>query len=283
MSDNVNRLDLWRNTIQLFHQYKNLNFRGPFKKIEFEYLIEQKVRTKREGKIRDVDILASSEDCWMILELTIGESSKMDQLKDYKTADPVVLNSKSIPTNSGCPDVLSSRLKFVDDGEFCQLIVKDELKVRKKEFLENEKLKETLKETEGINLEKTPDLPISFVPEMERENIRKGLIDIIMEIFEPESEGKKPMDMVNEGLERLSDKVSITEKQSLRDKIKGEMDKLVRNHLEDYLIFEDGVYKTTDHFKDHHQSRLRISKELRDWAGEEEEGQQLLEKYGLEI
>ena len=47
-----------------------------------------------------------------------------------------------------------------------------------------------------------------------------------MQLFKPGSEGKSLAQIVDEGLERLSDSVSITAKVRLRDKVKTEMNAL---------------------------------------------------------
>ena len=77
------------------------------------------------------------------------------------------------------------------------------------------------------------------------------------------------MQLVDEGLERLSESVSIPARSRLRDSVKREMDGLAKGALKDYLYFNEAesVYKPTDKFKQHPKTMERIALILRDWAG----------------
>ena len=104
---------------------------------------------------------------------------------------------------------------------------------------------------------------------MRQQEIRRGLIDIVMHLFKPGSEGKGLINIVDEGLERLSETVSVPAKSKLKDSVKREMDGLLKGALMGYLFYdeEDCVYKSTDKFKPHPKTMERIALALRDWAG----------------
>ena len=92
------------------------------------YLIEPRFLTKR-GEDRTPDIAGSGENGWMILEITTQSGSKEPNLRSYLSIDPRYLTQHGLTTHDGQPDVMSSRLSFVDDGHFCQLIVRDRLNI----------------------------------------------------------------------------------------------------------------------------------------------------------
>jgi len=117
-------------------------------------------------------------------------------------------------------------------------------------------------------LRKLPEIPVSIVPEQgsKPKEICRGLVDIVMQLFEPNSDGKTLIQLVDEGLERLSDKVGVTEKRRLMDKVNNVMDDLIKNHLPEYLEFKEGKYKATAKFKQHHKTMGYISSRLGDWA-----------------
>jgi len=259
------RIVLWRNTIQLFHKYNRPDFVGPFKAIGFSYVVERPFLTK-QGEEKKPDIVASGESGWMVLELTTQPGSKEPKLDTYKAIDPRYLSEYEHYIHDNAPDILSSRLSFVDDGPYCQLIVKDILRVEKEGYLNNQDLKAALDRAKGADLSKLPEIPISIVPEMKSKEIRRGLVDIVLQLFEPNSDGKTLIQLVDEGLERLSDRIGVTEKRSLKDKVKSVMEDLIRNHLHEYLEFKEGKYIATERFKQYHKTRGYIASKLRDWA-----------------
>ncbi len=96
--------------------------------------------------------------------------------------------------------------------------------------------------------------------------IRRGLIDIVMKIFDPSCEGMTPLQIVDEGLERLANVVNVTKKKSLINKVKNQMDLLISNHIKDYLEYKDGKYRKTEKFKRHYAVMESISIELKKWS-----------------
>jgi hypothetical protein len=232
------------------------------------YVVETLFWTKK-AEDRIPDIVGSGESGWIVAEITAQPGSKEPNLRSYLSIDPRYLAQHGLRTHDSQPDVLSSRLSFVDDGPYCQLIVNDHLDVIKEEHIYNKLLKDALIESRGTDLRRLPDIPITLLPEMGSDQIRIGLIDIVMQLFEPGCAGKSLVQFVDEGLERLSDNVSISAKVKLRDKVKSEMNALVKDILKGYLIFDEtsGAYKSTEKFKPHPKTMERIALALRDWAG----------------
>lgn len=263
------RISLWRNTIQLFHEIKKPNFIGPFKAAGFNYVVDRPFLT-RQGDSRQPDIIASGETGWLVLELSADKKSKEAQLDKYRAIDPRYLGNYGLFPHESPPDVMSSRFNFVDDGSFCQIFVEDFFNVKNEQQIENQHLKtELIKAKEaGLDLRKLPEIPITLVPEMKNhQEICRGLIDIVMQIFTPKSLGKTPMQMVDEGLERLNDKIGVNEKYALMERVKYQMDILIGKHLPEYLEFKDNTYRATEKFKEHHSTMEFIASKLKEWAG----------------
>ena len=260
---------LWRNTLQLFHQYRRPHFIGPFKAAGFtHYIVERSCMTKG-GKENKPDIVASSDDGWAVLELTTQLGSKNIALGSYLSIDPRNLGRYGLISHRGPPDVLSSRLLSVDDGQYCQLIVEDHLEVEKENYINNPKLREALIDSKGTDLRRLPEIPITLLPEMKGQEIRRGLIDIVMQIFDPNCDGKELIKLVHVGLERLSSLVGVPEETGLKKKVKDEMDVLIQDFLNDYLEFdkENETYRATEKFKPHPKTMEHITIKLMDWAG----------------
>ena len=232
------------------------------------YLIEPRFLTKK-GEDRTPDIVASGKDDWLVLEITTQPGSKEPNLRSYMSIDPRYLTQHGLIAHDGQPDVMSSRLSFVDDGPHCQLILKDHLDVIKPEHIYNQSLRDALINSQGKDLTRLPGIAITLLPEMRSLEIRRGLIDIVMHLFKPGSEGKSLIDIVDEGLERLSLTVSVPAKSRLKDNVNREMNGLIKGALNGFLIYdkEHNVYKSTDKFKPHPKTMERISLALKEWAG----------------
>ncbi|UCG54877.1 MAG: hypothetical protein JSV32_01265 [Dehalococcoidia bacterium] len=264
----INRMMLWRNTIQLFYEYKRpFNFIGPFKKLGYGLIIERPLMT-REGKDKKPDIIASGKTGWIVLELTTSQKSKQIILDSYQSLDPRLLGQYGLQIHKTHPDVISSRLSYIDDGPYCQIMVKDIFDLRKEDYLQDTYLKKELTNIKEKDLRKLPEIPISFVPEMPPPEIRRGLVEIILQLFEPDNEGKKLYQIIEEGLERTFEFVGPSERKGLMTKIENELDVLIKNHLSKYLEYKDETYRATKKFKPHHKTMEFIALELKKWAGE---------------
>jgi hypothetical protein len=223
----------------------------------------------KNAEDRTPDLVGSGNSGWLVVEITTQPGSKEPNLRSYLLIDPRYLAQYGLRTHDAQPDVLSSRLSFVDDGNYCQLIVRDHLEVIKEDCVLNKSLRSELLKSRGADLTRLPGIAITLLPEMRPQEIRRGLLDLVMQIFKPGSSGKGLMQLVDEGLERLSETVSIPARSRLRDSVKREMDGLAKGALRDYLYFNEAesVYKPTDKFKQHPKTMERIALILRDWAG----------------
>ncbi len=266
------RLSLWRNTLQLFHRLNKPapGFIGPFKQIEFSYVVERPVLTI-DGEQCTPDIIASGHTGWVILELTTGPNSKEPKLGKYSSIKPSELSRYRLPEQTIPPDVICSRLEPANDGPYCKLIVKNKLHFENNCYMKNEELHKVLLKSSGIDLSKLPEIPITILPEMvgKSREIRQGLIDSVMQIFMPGSKGKTSNDLVRDGLERLYNLVSVAEITRLSNSIKNQMDVLTRDFLGDYLEFdsETGVYRAKEDFTTHQKKLEHIHLKLAEWAG----------------
>ncbi len=265
------RIVLWRNTIQLFHESKKTKYVGPFKAAGFKYAIEKMCASSDENKYPTPDIIASSSNGVVVLELTTdSHKSKKYQLKKYESISSEHLHIHGLKKHHNKqPDVLSSRLQYLNDGNYCQLIVQKNLEIKKIECIQNQELSKKLKDSEGIDLSKVPAIPITIVPEMHNKpnELLRGLVEIIMQIFNPTCEGKTAAEIVEDGMERLYLKVDPSTIKKLNDKVVKEMDLLVKDQLKEYLTKKDAKYVATDRFKVHFKTMGSINLILKKWAG----------------
>jgi hypothetical protein len=267
LSNYDNRLTLWRNTIQLFHKQVQVNFTGPFFTAGYKnYHVECPLSEQGTGKQRSPDIFVCGQSGWLVVELTFNDESKKGQLDDDKNLDPRSLSQYGCSIYPTAPDTMSSRLKFNNDAGHCQIVVRDVFDVKEEQFILDRQLRDSLVGMRGQNISRLPEIPFSLVPEMQHYEIRRGLVDIVLQLFNPNSQGKNPMQVCEDGLERLFDRTTSTTKQSLIDRIKREMESLMNGELAGYLEFKDGKYQTTKKFKDYPKTRQAIAVKLRNWA-----------------
>jgi hypothetical protein len=267
LAETDNRIVLWRNTIQLFHTYRKVNFNGPFFTSGYtNYRVESPLSEKTTGKSRVPDIFACGPQGWLVIDLTLNTESKKEQLDSYKNLDSRSLSVYGCQAYATSPDTMSSRLTFNSDGDHCEMVVMNTFDLKKEQFIHDVLLRDALIGMKGQNMKKLPEIPFSLVPEMKHYEIRRGLIDIVMQLFDTKSEGKTPYQMCEEGLERLFELVTPTSRQSLIDKIKQEMDVLVKKDLAGYLVLNEGKYCATGKFKQYPKSRLAVASKLQEWA-----------------
>lgn len=260
------RLTLWRNTIQLFHQYNRPPFIGPFKKAGFDYRIEPIFLTGN-GEERKPDIIASARSGWFVMELTFNEASKEKKLREYARIEPRYLGQYGLHIHTRQADVLSSRLSRVEDGPFCQLFVADKLAVLKEQHLSNEDLRRALVESRDVDLQYLPSLPFTLLPEMNAQEVREGLVDMVLQIFAPDSAGVRAADMVEKGLERLADLITPHDKSTLVAKVDAQM-KGLANLLEGYLEQASGVFRASAKWKEHPKTREYVIGKLKTWIAQ---------------
>jgi len=272
VSDPVDdRLRLWRNTIQLFHDVKSTGFLGPFKRAGFVHYRPEPQLKNAIGEDRRPDLVSVDDSGnWLALELTMDPKSKESQLSRYCDIDGRYLADYDLPAQNTKPDAISSRLEDADDGSFCKIVVNTVLEVRNEDTLRNQRLKNELMSARDVDLTRLPQLPITLVFESKGSEIRRGIRTQIMQLFNPNSQGTTAREVVDTALERLADVAPIEKKERLIELVKREMDGLVTNELSRYLEFAEGVYRskiqmTLEH---HAATRGRIGAILTAWAGE---------------
>jgi hypothetical protein len=173
---NNDRITLWRNTLQLFYESKRPNYIGPFKKAGLsQIVVDRYFMTTDKGSIKP-DIVSSGGSGWIALEITTRPESKENQLESYISIDPRDLSNYGMEMQDGQPDVICSRLDPVQDGPYCQLILKDRLHFQNESCIKNERLRLALHEAEGMELYKLPSISITLVPEMasKKKELRHG-------------------------------------------------------------------------------------------------------------
>lgn len=265
-SPRAGRLAVWRSAIQLFHEYRRPPFVGPFRKLGFSYRVGALLLTST-GDERTPDVVASSESGWFCLDLTSHAASKATKLSLYLQIDPRYLAQYGLTQHSKPCDVMSGRATFVDDGENCQLILADTLQVLKENFVVNEALRVALSEANGTNLTLLPSIPVTLLPEMTTNEIRVGLVDIILQIFAPDSPGFTAAEIVDKGLERLAELVGPKDKSTLITKVEAQMRSAV-DHLEGYLEYDHAVFRQSGEWREHPKTREYIVSRLNTWIGQ---------------
>ena len=262
-----NRIELWRNTIQLFHSYKKINFNGPFFATGYtNYRIESPLSEKDTGNPKTPDIFACGPKGWLILELSCSDESKKGQLDSYKNLDPRSLSTYGCHAYDAPPDTICSRPDFNNDGDHCEIVVKDSFNVKKDQFIAENSLRDALINMKGKDLKRLPEIPFSLVPEMKHYEIRRGIVDIILQLFDGRSDGKTAFQMCEKGLERIFELIPASSKKSLTDKITNEMETLLEKELTGYLELREGKYYATDKFKQYPKSRMYVALKLKEWA-----------------
>lgn len=262
------KLDSWRKTIQLFHYYNNPKFRGPFLTAGFrDYKIESRMGDTMGGGY-DIDIVSSNEESWIIVEITTNGNSKEPKLDKYCTIHPSYLGNYGLEIPNCGADVMTARSQVVNDGPYCQIIVGDNLEVKNEKYIKYDRLRLALSDVNGVDLSKLPSLSITLLPEFNMSDVRKGIFDQVMQLFEGVPRKKRSMDIVDEALDKIRDKITGNGRQILIEKVQRLMDGLVKNELRNYLdIDKFGYYYAKESCSNHPSTLKKVTGILKDWAG----------------
>jgi len=146
------------------------------------------------------------------------------------------------------------------------LLVREKLEAVHLDLIADPLLKEYLEEDIGHDFSKVQQIPITLLPEMNSDSeIRQGLVSGVISLFRPDSSGKDAMMLCDEGLDRLADMIGHSGKSGLIKRIERNMDILIRDFLNNYLIFRDGKYQMNKRMKVNPSSMKAINDKLLEW------------------
>ena len=264
------RITLWRNTLQLFNESRKPPYIGPFKKAGLTKVVVDRSFMTINSSIAKPDIVGSGASGWVAIEITLRSESKESQLSSYAMLDPRDLSKNGLYLHTDAPDVISSRMEPITDGPYCQLILKDRLQFLNASCLKNRVLKEALLNANNLDLHKLPNISITLVPEMasKGKEIRRGISDIVMQLFDTNCEGKTINEIVNQGLDKIADLISFPDKGGLESSVKVQMDILIRDYLPEYLEFdaEHNIYRAIEKKELRTNTKGFIAQKMSEWA-----------------
>jgi hypothetical protein len=267
---NPSRLDLWQKTIAMFHDFPGRQWKGPFAKAGYHDYRVEALLLNPDGEEGTPDVVAVSQANWALCELTISGHSKATALTSYQKISPRELPNHGLRHVEGRPSVLSVRLAHVDDGAFAQVILGDALQVNNVDAVEDPVLRGALVEASGTPLNRFPQVPITILPECSSNELREGLIPIIAQLFAPSRPALSAMDMVEQGLDKLSTRIPVGQKSGLRTRVQREMDALITGpdaKLGGDLEIHEGRYRAREGVGVHHLTLARVGRALKEWSG----------------
>ena len=268
MIDPCPRIVLWRRVVHLFHEYKHQNFVGPFKKAGFDEYKVEPYFLDEDGNIGEPDIVATSVQSWICVEITMWNGSKENQLVDYQKLKSNYLASCGLRQLASQPDVMGARCDPYNDGPFCQLILNDHFNVENVDRINDPILKKALEDSIGLDLKRIPQTKFTIIPECTISEIRQGIFDQVMMLFEPNGKGLSAIEIAENALDSLNDKIRVQRKHKLIEEVREQMKILVKNELKDYLEeTAEGRFKPKSEYQDHYATREKIGSILKRWAG----------------
>lgn len=265
------RITLWRNTLNLFYESIKPPYIGPFKQAGLSKMVVDRPFMTIDSKETHPDIVSSGDNGWVVIEITTHPSSKEDQLNSYKLINPKNLKLYGLDPHTIEPDIICARLNSSVDGPYCQLILRNLLQFKNGACIKNPKLREALDKADGnVNLNRLPNISIVIVPEMASKSLemRRGIFDIVMQLFDPNCDGKTVEQIVKDGLDKIDSCISPKDRTILETAVKNQMDALIKDRLSDYIEFDEtnGVYRVKNKNEPATNTMAHITKELKKWA-----------------
>ena len=260
------KLRLWRDTLHLFHKYERPPFAGPFNSLGYRFKLCRTLLTDSGGR-RIPDIVCSNDRGWAVLELTTDPAPQTEQLRSYESLDPRHISAYGLQTHDSRPEVISCRAAVVGDGPYCELVLGDQLDVRKAERIVEDGLRDALTASQGTRLDRLPSATFTLHPESRGRDIRRGIQAHVLRAFAPGGSGITIMQIVEESLDGLSESVSPDTKAQLSDGVREVLRVLIQNHLSDYLeLTSEDLLRPSPGFKPNPRSFGVIERKVRDWA-----------------
>lgn len=262
------RLELWRRAIYLFHRAVGANWIGPLLASRYaDYVIGPAFFDDSGGRY-EPDIVASNGTSWLVLDLTENPASKAPKFDKYRRLNPRYLHDYGLLRASGEPVVFSVRPMESYDGAYPQVVLGDRLHLINPSAIGDSALRKSLLQAEGSELRKLPELPFTLVPESKGLEVRKALAPYVMKMFEPARPSVSAMQLVDLGLERLSDHISTQSRTSLVTKVKAELETLLVSPRNKRLW---GLERTEDGYRASElpsytaQTLSKVEAEIREW------------------
>lgn len=243
------RMNAWRRTILLFHCYNQLSggYEGPFHAAGYkDYVIESllsPIKAVKDDPKPDIAAWDNERRKGLIVEITTNPnniSDKIKQLSRFKeNIDISSLSQYGGVVDSGY-DVVLSQLKFYKENiSFCQVEVGEKFDARNEQLLSDETLKEKIVNFKKHSLvENVPEISIALHPEMSGSEIRVGIAALVMSLFKSDRVGMTVREFTDRGLERISEKISVSEKEKLQNKVASNLETLVKYYLGGYLLYD---------------------------------------------
>jgi len=278
------RLDIWRQTVSLFHAYNRTisgKYSGPFHSSGYTaYHVSPRLRKcSNVNQSCEPDIFSwdANRKKALVVEITtnpILDTRKSRQIETYKSDINLRLTTTlGAPGDISENDVILSHPKFYDPNpnKFCELAISSKFDMRNERYLSDDLLKDALHQymehplTHGV-----PGIQCTIVPEMHGDEIRIGIVQIVFLLFKVGGQGLTVKEFVSIGLEKLANTLSIHTYDELLGTINRELDTLVNNYLPDYLEYnsETKKYRVTDKGKkvtSSFQSRKTVFSRINEW------------------
>ena len=262
------KLKLWHRAVFLFHRADAPGWVGPFKEAGYEdYRVEYGLMTD-EGKKLTPDIVAEGDEYWSIFELTTGQSVKDGKLEEYQQLRPEGLTNIGLDPKPQGPVCLVGRSEHLPHEESPQIILGESLDGQNLEDIDDSGLESSLIQSIGRPLDEVPDISFTIIPECSSEEVREGLVPVIVSLFNPDRPTMSTVDMAEKALERLADKVPITEKESLATRIEHELEGLLNGqdpHLSEYLEETGDGFHVLESVKIHPNTLQKVREILEAW------------------
>jgi len=278
------RLDIWRQTVSLFHTYKRTisgEYSGPLHSAGYTtYRVAPHLRKRSNvHQTCEPDIFSwdTNRKKALVLEITTNpdlDDRKINQIQTYKSDINLrLITTLGAPSDISENDVILSHPEFYKSNPsvFCELAISSEFDMRNENCLSDNLLKDALhKYTENPLTRRVPGIQCTIVPEMHGDEIRIGIVPIVFLLFKEGSQGLTVKEFASIGLEKLEPTLSSHTFEDFLSTINKELDLLMNNYLPTYLEYnsETRKYRTTDKGKkvnSNFKSRKTVFSRINEW------------------
>jgi|GEM_PF-4754120 len=269
------RIELWQRTVQLF---KNCDtYTGPFYSVGItSYEIEHVFSKDKDGFKPDIfgwsprGTPETGDDQTIALELTVDKTAnKNGQLLRYSQIPPENLRVFGAKTDKSPISILVSLSELRGHDSHCQLDLGGKnLVCYNLDSILDERIHDALKAANGtFDIEKLSSSDFTIVPESKHGELKRGMVQAIMEMFSPDANSFTARDITIICLGELHKHMDIKALNDLKSKVETELDGLITKHLKGEIVKKKDVY-TINKSGEAQSRRKSISSKLNNWIND---------------
>ncbi len=280
-AQNLEKLNLWKNTYMLFGKYTN--FEGPFYS---EGYLTKKIGiqiTRGTDEYVDIDLLAANNDgSWVGIELTTNPKAEKDpKLDRYSSVTPdEIMHRIALNVNDNRSVMLFDTIHLETKYPQVTFTHNSKVFVENTSLIESKSLRSRIEQLNGTIIPISPSLSFTMAPESSKFEVRTALVPIVQQLLTAKIDSISAEEIVENCLTSMFEDISLGDKKGLIKITKSSMHELITDYLPKLLQMNDNRYRRIEKPIAMNSSTFEsISDKINSWVHSKKSAQTFLEGF----